>query len=424
MSNYLAVGGVSAVLMSLLNNALTQGGPTTILGGSKAITNQAPDLITTGDNETPLINLFMYYASINPALRNLDLPSMSSDRTRLSNPPLPLNLHYLITAYGSNLFDAEILLGWAMQVFHETPVVPRAVIAEAISDLTLIAQPTAEEQLVATSDLANQIEHIRITPETLTTEEIYRLWGAFLTHYRPTTSYQVSVAVIQDTQSYKSNLPVRRRSVLGLPLISPVIENISPSMVASGQVLTINGNNFLGDSAAETKVSFDDAAPVAAATVQGTCVRVVVPATLEAGVRSVRVIRQVMFATSTKPHSGFSSNPTPLQLIPVIQPPPLPALPPIKANQGQPLLLTLAPAVGAMQTVVVYIGDQAIPVSSRPVTGPPSSTGITVDVPATAALGIYPLRVEVDGAQSKLTLDTNPASPTYNQWLPQVEVSA
>jgi hypothetical protein len=47
-----------------------------------------------------------------------------------------------------------------------------------------------------------------------------------------------------------------------------------------------------------------------------------------------------------------------------------------------------------------------------------------VDVPATAALGIYPLRVEVDGAQSKLTLDTNPASPTYNQWLPQVEVSA
>jgi hypothetical protein len=102
----------------------------------------------------------------------------------------------------------------------------------------------------------------------------------------------------------------------------------------------------------------------------------------------------------------------------------LPALPPIKANQGQPLLLTLAPAVGAMQTVVVYIGDQAIPVASRPVTGPPSSTGITVDVPATAALGIYPLRVEVDGAQSKLTLDTNPASTTYNQWLPQVEVSA
>lgn len=421
MSNYLAVGGVTAVLMSLLNNALTQGGPTTILGGSKAITNQAPDLIVTGDKETPVLNIFMYYASINPALRNLDLPSTNAGGTRLSNPPLALNLHYLITAYGNNIFDAEILLGWAMQVFHEIPVVPHAMIAQAISDLTLIAQPTAEEQLVATSDLASQIEHIRITPETLTTEEIYRLWGAFQTHYRPTTSYQVSVAVIQDTQSYKSNLPVRTRSVLALPLIGPVIESVSPSMIAAGQILTINGSNFLGDTPAETQVSFGGGAPVPVATIQGSMVKVIVPATLEAGVRSVRVIRKVQFPSSTTLHSAFSSNPASFQLIPFIQPP---ATPPIKAKQGQPLSLDLSPALGAMQTVVVYIGDQAIPVASRPVTGPPSSTTVVVDIPATATLGTFPLRIEVDGAQSKLTLDTNSASPTFNQWLPQLEVSA
>ena len=34
------------------------------------------------------------------------------------------------------------------------------------------------------------------------------------------------------------------------------------------------------------------------------------------------------------------------------------------------------------------------------------------------------LRVEVDGAQSQLTQDSNPSSPSYGQWLPQVEVSA
>jgi hypothetical protein len=33
-------------------------------------------------------------------------------------------------------------------------------------------------------------------------------------------------------------------------------------------------------------------------------------------------------------------------------------------------------------------------------------------------------RVEVDGAQSKLTLDTTSGSPTFGQYLPQVEVSA
>jgi hypothetical protein len=73
---------------------------------------------------------------------------------------------------------------------------------------------------------------------------------------------------------------------------------------------------------------------------------------------------------------------------------------------------------------VVYIGDQALPVPSRPLSGPASSTQITVTVPATIAAGTYPLRAEVDGAQSRLTLDTTMGSPTYGQWLPQAEVSA
>ena len=114
MSDYLAVGGVSAVLMSLLGNALADGGPTTILGSASAITNKAPDLITTGKDEAAGVNLFLYYASINPALRNLNMPSMSAGGGRLSNPPLAINLHYLVTAYGSHAFDAEILLAWAM----------------------------------------------------------------------------------------------------------------------------------------------------------------------------------------------------------------------------------------------------------------------------------------------------------------------
>ena len=75
MSDYLAVGGVSAVLCSLLTTALASGGPTTILGPTPGITAISPDLITTGPNEQPQLNLFMYYVSLNPALRNLDLPS-------------------------------------------------------------------------------------------------------------------------------------------------------------------------------------------------------------------------------------------------------------------------------------------------------------------------------------------------------------
>ena len=42
-----------------------------------------------------------------------------------------------------------------------------------------------------TSDLADQVELMKIWPQTLTTEEISRLWTAFQAKYRPTAAYQI-----------------------------------------------------------------------------------------------------------------------------------------------------------------------------------------------------------------------------------------
>lgn len=420
MSDYLAVGGVSAVLKGLLTMGLSEGGPSTVLLTPPGITNKSPDLIPTGQDEAAQLNLFLYSASINPALRNLDLPSMSANGAQLSNPPLALNLHYLVTAYGANPFDAEILLGFALQTFHRTPVVPRSLIQSTLAGLTS-GTPSNEQQLVAGSTLASQIEHIRITPEALTTEEIYRLWTAFQVSYRPSTSYQVSVVVIQDTQGYQSNAPVQRRALVALPLTGPFLTSVSPQMVGAGEVLTINGRNLVTDTASDTLVSFNGGTPIAAGSVQGAWVTVTAPNDLMAGVNTVRVLCNVTFPSSQTPHPCFASNPIPFQLIPTIQ---TAATPPYQATQGQPFAIPVEPAVGNTQTVVVYIGDQAIPVPAQPPTPPSTSNTVTVTIPASIAAGTYPLRVEVDGAQSLLSQDTIKGSPTYLQWLPQVEVSA
>jgi hypothetical protein len=419
MSDYLAVGGISAVLRSLLTNALTNGGPSTILGSSPGITATSPDLVPTGANEQPRVNLFMYYASLNPALRNGAMPSRNSQGARIANDPLALNLHYLVSAYGSTQFDPEILLGWAMKVFHDTPVVPRATIQTALSDLLKNTQITPEAQLVAGSTLANQIEHVRITPEALTTEEIYRLWTAFQTSYRPTTSYQVAVVLIQDTEAYASNLPVQKRTVTVLPLSAPVIDGLTPGMVSVGDTMAIQGRNFLGDVAANTLVSFDGAPGIAPATVQSTAVRVVLPGTLQAGTRSVRVVRTITYPLTATPHPGFSSSPVPFQLLPAIQ-----NAAPVQAAQGKTLALQVTPAVGSQQRATLYIGDNAIPIDERPTTDPPTATTLSFPVPSTLAIATYPLRVEIDGAQSKLTLDTVQNSPTFGQLLPQIQVTA
>jgi len=417
MSDYLAVGGISAVLRSLLTNALTNGGPASILGTSPGITATSPDLVPTGANETARLNLFMYYASLNPALRNMALPSRDSQGVRVDNEPLALNLHYLVSAYGSNQFDPEILLAWAMKVFHDTPVVPRATIQTALADL-LLNQVTPEAQLISSSTLANQLEHIRITPETLTTEEIYRLWTAFQTSYRPTTSYQVSVVVIRDTSEYSSNPPVQKRTVSVLPFNAPVIDGLTPNMVVTGDTITLKGRNFLGDVAADTLVSFDGAAGVAPSTVQSTALRVVVPGTLQAGTRSLRVVRSITFPSSATPHTGFTSSPVPFQLLPTITSPA-----PIKTTLGGTLTLQVTPAVGSMQSVLLHIGDRAIPLDARPTTDPPTSNTLTFSIPNDIPPATYPLRVEVDGAQSKLSPDTTQGSPTFGQLLPQIQVT-
>ncbi len=425
MSDYLAVAGVSAVLKWVLYDALTSSGPTTVLGGpgTSAISALSPDLITTGADEQPQVNLFMYYASENASYRNVGLPSRDDQWNRLSNPPLALNLHYLVSAYGKNEFDAEILLGWAMQVLHENPILSRQTIQDKLAEMVTGGGPVPPELLlISTTTLSSQIEHIKITPESLSNEEISKLWMAFSTHYRPTTSYQISVVLIQQTQPVQSNLPVRQRKVLVLPWQSPIIDSLSPQIIGAGKTLTISGQNFIAGAPSDTLVSFDGSPPIPPASVQGSCIRVIVPTTLQAGVRTVSIINRVRFGVPTDPHPGFSSSPTPFLLVSSITTPP-----PIVTKVGTTLTLAVTPPVGRNQQAVLLIGDSAIEINARPASDPPTSANLSFlippDFPYSTPPASLPLRVQIDGAQSPLTLDSNPSSPTYGQFLPQVEVN-
>jgi uncharacterized protein DUF4255/IPT/TIG domain-containing protein len=415
MSDYLAVGGVTAVLRWLLAHALTSGGPSTVLTSATAITAISPDLITVGNSEEPQLNLFMYNVSLNPALRNLGLPSRDAGGNQVASPPLALDLHYLISAYGSTPLTqlaAEIQLGWAMKVFHDTPVVSPDTIQTALSDL-LTPSPSAEAKLVAASSLAGQIEHIKITPQALTTEEIYRLWPAFQAPYRPSTAIQVSVVVIRDTAVVTSAPPVRHRRLVALPLQSPVISGISPVLADAGQLLTITGANFLGQLTTDTTLSFDGlAAAVPPDLLQGGLLKVTLPAALQAGTRMVRVQRMVTFPDESTPRQGFSSSPAPFQLIPAIQ-----NASPIPATLGNPLSLTISPPVGRAQQVTVYIRDDGIGVPARLPGAPATAATVTVTVPPELGTGTFPIRVEVDGASSTLT------QVASGEWTPQVAVA-
>ena len=230
------------------------------------------------------------------------------------------------------------------------------------------------------------------------------------------------MVLITETQPLKSNLPVQQRTLKVLPLQGPSITAVTPPMAPVGAVITLSGANFIGDTASDTVVSFNDGTPFLPDSVASQIIQVTVPSSLQAGVVTIRVATRVSFGVPGDPHVGSSSNTMPFLVQPVIT-----TVPPITAAAGGTLTLGLNPSVGQYQSATVYLGDFAISIPPRS-TGPAVSPKLAFPIPAAASLpftlpATVPLRVEIDRSQSALTVDANPASPTFGKLLPLVVVT-
>jgi hypothetical protein len=211
MSSPLAIAAVTAVLKDLLNNGLIDNDLARV--GSFSVTAAPPDRITTGETEQNRLNLFLYQVTPNQGWRNAALPSYGARGERLSNPPLALDLHYMLTAYGQADLNAEILLGYAMEIMHNNGIIGRESIRRSLSPnnpITVALIPDDGQGRKAI-DLVDQIETLKITPHYLNADELSRMWTAMQARYRPTVAYQVSTVLIQSTRPVVSALPVLQR---------------------------------------------------------------------------------------------------------------------------------------------------------------------------------------------------------------------
>lgn len=68
------------------------------------------------------ISLYLYRVAINGARRNLP-PSVGPDGRRY-RPPLPLDLHYVVSAWARSAVKQQRLLGWTIRMFEDVPILP------------------------------------------------------------------------------------------------------------------------------------------------------------------------------------------------------------------------------------------------------------------------------------------------------------
>jgi len=200
MSTALALASVTALLKDLLENGLASAGVTAKIGGDAAVSALPPDRVTSGADEKAQLNVFLYHVTPNAQMRFE--PGASGNGHR----PLSLELHYLLTAYGAQDYQTEILLGHALQLLHESPVLERERIRSSLNALSHTRDrrviPPAQAAL-ASSPLADQVERLTITPEFLSTEEISKLWSALQAKYRPSATYKVSAVFIDGVKNGK-----------------------------------------------------------------------------------------------------------------------------------------------------------------------------------------------------------------------------
>ena len=230
MSSPTAIATVSAVLQHLLIQA-TAGAD---------VTTKPPSAARNGADGSQL-NLFLYATHIDPAFSNMPLPGGMRNGESAS-PPLPLVLHYLITAYGANDDDiaGQQLLGRAMIALHDHPLLGTADIEGILPD----------------SGVQSQIERLRITPTALSLDDMSKLWSSFQSEYRLSTAYQVSVLLMESGRPVSAPLPVLRRGeedrgvgVTGAssPTLSSLIFPNDAPAARLGDTVAVRGSRLTGD---------------------------------------------------------------------------------------------------------------------------------------------------------------------------------
>lgn len=411
MGNFLAFASVTSTICYILEEVNRD------IGGIK-ISTKPLDAIDT-QNPANGLNVFLYLVSPTSSVDAVETLVRDNRGYPMNNPILSLDLHYIITATSSDNDDlvAQKILASAMRILNNHPVLLRDLIRKAIRS----------KEGLESSDLADQIDDVRLTLNGLSTEDLTKIWARF-----PNANFRSSVAYVAQVVLLESKI-IEQAGVMGAigidkisQLKSPSIERIEPQILeyTPNASIIIIGNSL---KAPAISVEFNDTLtiPIKTESVSDRRVVVPIPPEIEPGILKIRINHYLSPVKEEQATVGkrsvLKSNASPLVLAPRILSPRQG-----KAAKGKELTVEFEPSISKEKTTFVYLGDFAIPAylnkGSKP-TGDLRVGSVSFMIPSEVISGTYLLRVAIDGATSLLVTDDNPRSPTFRKAIgPYIEV--
>ncbi len=197
----MAIAAVTAALQQVLDRVRQPLFPGEVELGDVEISSGPPDT-NKQQGDRLFLNLFLYQVTPNAAWRNLAVSTQGA-ASETSRAPLALNLHYLLTVFGKADDDLRphLLLGRALAVLNDRSTLPNDILA---------GLGRARPQL-AGSNLHRQSDRVRLTPTSMSLEDMTRLWGVLQTKYRLSVAFQLSVVLIDSADNSPPALPVLNR---------------------------------------------------------------------------------------------------------------------------------------------------------------------------------------------------------------------
>lgn len=389
MSNYLAIATVTAALQQVLHTPVSNAVGSAIVGFNR------PD---AGTATTPLVNIFLYQITPNTAYRNADLPTRRSDGSLSQRAQAAFDLHYLLTFHGNDAqLEPQRLLGAVTTTLHSQPLLSSDNINSAATTFGFLAG----------SGLESQVERVRFTPTAFSLEEFSKLWSAFFqVEYSLSAVYQASVVLMESSDTPVPAPPVMQPNLYVVPFRAPYVSQI---VSQDGKPITFASTILIQGLHLKSPNSFvflegQELSPTVSADNQLT---LPIPTALHAGVKGPQVLQKLDMGTPSTTHRGFESNVAPFVLHPTIQS--ATASPALSPPAGTNVTVTLKPNIG--------IGQRAVLLLNAVSGGPPTAFSSTATVSATDSnqvilnianvpAGSYLVRIQVDGAESLLTVNS------------------
>lgn len=140
------------------------------------------------------ISLWLYRVTVSS---NRNLPARIGRDGFRCRPPIPLDLHYLVTAWAGDAIKQQRLLGFAVRALEDTPILPAGVL----------------NQHGPEPDVFRPDETVELVFESLTVQDTSYVWEVAQTKEQPSAPYAARMVELESTVPLDEAPPVQARDL-------------------------------------------------------------------------------------------------------------------------------------------------------------------------------------------------------------------